>query len=119
MTFTDVTKWETHDKVDSVSRDGAYVCGFNMQGARWDTGASTIDRSKPKEMFFGMPVLNPRLVRGKGRLREHVHVSRLQNRIRGPTFVFCANLKTKCHARGCRADHGADGLDFRRKYLIK
>merc|ERR1711871_745827 len=32
VTFTDVTKWESHDKVDSVFRDGAYVCGFNMQG---------------------------------------------------------------------------------------
>mgnify|MGYP002026609825 FL=1 len=99
VTFTDVTKWETHDKVDSVSRDGAYVCGFNMQGARWDTGASTIDRSKPKEMFFGMPVLSIRgLSAEKADFGNMYMCPVYKTEFRGPTFVFCANLKTKSAA---------------------
>ena len=96
VTFTDVTKWEDHSKVDSVSRDGAYVCGFNMQGARWDTGASTIDRSKPKEMFFGMPVLSIRgLSAEKADFGNMYMCPVYKTEFRGPTFVFCANLKTK------------------------
>ena len=99
VTFTDVTKWESHDKVDSVSRDGAYVCGFNMQGARWDTGASTIDRSKPKEMFFGMPVLSIRgLSAEKADFGNMYMCPVYKTEFRGPTFVFCANLKTKSAA---------------------
>ena len=99
VTFTDVTKWEDHSKVDSVSRDGAYVCGFNMQGARWDTGASTIDRSKPKEMFFGMPVLSIRgLSAEKADFGNMYMCPVYKTEFRGPTFVFCANLKTKSAA---------------------
>ena len=89
----------TDDKVDSVSRDGAYVCGFNMQGARWDTGASTIDRSKPKEMFFGMPVLSIRgLSAEKADFGNMYMCPVYKTEFRGPTFVFCANLKTKSAA---------------------
>merc|ERR1712097_244632 len=83
----------------SVNRDGAYLCGFNMQGARWDTAASTIDRSKPKEMFFGMPVLSIRgLSAEKADFGNMYMCPVYKTEFRGPTFVFCANLKTKSAA---------------------
>merc|ERR1712159_135971 len=89
-----VTKWEDHSKVDSVSRDGAYVCGFNMQGARWDTGASTIDRSKPKEMFFGMPVLSIRgLSAEKADFGNMYMCPVYKTGFRGPTLFFARTSK--------------------------
>lgn len=36
VTFIDVTKRTSVDELDSSSRDGAYIIGLSMQGARWD-----------------------------------------------------------------------------------
>ena len=58
MTWTEVTKKVTVEEVEGSSRDGAYVNGLSVQGARWDVGANQLDRSKPKEMFCKMPVIN-------------------------------------------------------------
>merc|ERR1712070_472938 len=48
--------------VEGASRDGNYICGLSMQGARWDLGNSVLERSKPKEMFCTMPVFNCRAI---------------------------------------------------------
>ena len=48
---TDVTKRRV-EEVDASSRDGAFVSGFFLQGCRWDTSASQLDRSRPREMFW-------------------------------------------------------------------
>merc|ERR1719222_1870830 len=55
--FTDVTKREA-EQVDGASKDGAYVTGMFLEGARWDTAANSLDDSRPKEMFVQMPVIN-------------------------------------------------------------
>lgn len=34
------------DEVDSHSKEGAYVIGLSMQGARWDHNAVSIEKSK-------------------------------------------------------------------------
>lgn len=34
------------DEVDSHSKEGAYVIGLSMQGARWDPNAVSIEKSK-------------------------------------------------------------------------
>ena len=43
-------------QVESASRDGAYVDGMFLEGARWEPNGGTLDESKPKEMFCRMPV---------------------------------------------------------------
>ena len=48
----------TADEVEGGARDGAYISGLSLQGARWDTQQATIERSKPKEMFCKMPIIN-------------------------------------------------------------
>merc|ERR1712193_394686 len=55
--FTDVTKREVK-QIDSAAREGAYVTGMYLEGARWDVSANHLDDSKPKEMFTRMPVIN-------------------------------------------------------------
>mmetsp|Transcript_40 Transcript_40/g.117 ORF Transcript_40/g.117 Transcript_40/m.117 type:complete len:87 (+) Transcript_40:1006-1266(+) len=67
-----------------------------MQGARWDTGANIIEKSKPKEMFCPLPVMSV-----KGVAADKVDFNGMylcpcyKTEQRGPTFVFCANLRTK------------------------
>merc|ERR1712144_142917 len=53
---TEVTK-KTPEEVEGPSREGSYVHGLIMEGARWDTGLNSIDDSKMKEMFCQMPVM--------------------------------------------------------------
>merc|ERR1711988_534273 len=96
VTQTDVTKKMLVDEIDGMSRDGAYINGLGMQGARWDVNAGVIEKSKPKEMFCQMPVMNVRGVTAEKADTQNVYQCPLyKTTMRGPTYVFCAQLKTK------------------------
>lgn len=45
----------------SAPKDGAYVHGLLMEGARWDCQAGIIMDSRLKELFPPMPVINVRV----------------------------------------------------------
>jgi dynein heavy chain len=97
VTWTDVTKKASVEEIEGVCRDGAYINGLSLQGARWDIAGNIIERSKPKEMFCKMPIINV-----KALAADKVDVSTgfyvcpcYKTEMRGPTFVFCAQLKTK------------------------
>ena len=97
VTWTDPTKKMSVDEIDRKSLEGAYITGLYLQGARWDVSSQLLDRSKPKEMFFEMPVINVRaLAADKADVSSGVYVCpTYKTEMRGPTFVFCAQLKTK------------------------
>lgn len=97
VTWTDVTKKLTVEEVEGTSRDGAYISGLNVQGARWDVNGGVLERSKPKEMFCKMPIINVKaLAADKVDVSTGVYVCpTYKTEFRGPTFVFCAQLKTK------------------------
>ena len=96
VTFTDVTKRFCVDEVDIHSRDGAYIIGLSMQGARWDLNKVQIEKSRPKEMFCTMPIINIKAV-----TKEKANVGGIYNcpvymtEMRGPTWFCNAQLKTK------------------------
>lgn len=46
QTQSEMLKKFTVDEVDAHSKDGAYVMGLSMQGARWDHNGSSIEKSK-------------------------------------------------------------------------
>ena len=52
--MTEVTK-KTPEQIDVPSRDGAYVHGLTLEGARWDDKAGVLEDSRPKELFCPMP----------------------------------------------------------------
>ncbi|CAM9682439.1 unnamed protein product, partial [Phaeothamnion confervicola] len=60
VTQTEVTRKYGLDEVEAHSKDGALIIGLSMQGARWDPTATSIDKSRPKEMFSPMPIINVR-----------------------------------------------------------
>merc|ERR1712166_1240757 len=44
-------------EVEAHSREGSFTYGLTMEGARWDSGISSVAPSLPKEMFCPMPVM--------------------------------------------------------------
>merc|ERR1712072_901636 len=96
VTWTDITKKLTVSEVEGSAREGAYVIGLKLQGARWDIPNQILEKSKPKEMFCVMPVICV-----SGRAKDKVDETGFyscptyKTEFRGPTFVFCAQLRTK------------------------
>ena len=52
---TDVTRF-IPDQIDSPPKEGVYVHGLYLEGARWDEKAGVLDDSRPKQLTCRMPV---------------------------------------------------------------
>ena len=92
---TDVTKrWA--EEVTESSRDGAHITGMYITGATFDVASGSVEKSKPRQMQTLMPVINVRSV-----LLEKLDMKGVfacpvyKTQMRGPTYVFSAQLKTK------------------------
>ncbi|XP_018578486.1 dynein beta chain, ciliary-like, partial [Anoplophora glabripennis] len=91
----DVTK-KQKEEFTSAPRDGAYVHGFYMEGARWDVQAGIIMDSRLKELFPSVPVINIKAItQDKQDLRNMYECPVYKTRTRGPTYIWTFNLKTK------------------------
>jgi dynein heavy chain len=98
VTFTDVTKRMNADELESGSRDGAYIIGLSIQGARWDVRNAQIEKSQPKEIFCSLPIINVRAItKDKANVGGIYHCPVYLTEMRGPTWFFNAQLKTKCN----------------------
>jgi dynein heavy chain len=95
VTSTEVTKKMGIDELDSNSRDGAYVNGFFIEGARWNTSNGVLEPSKPKEMFLQMPIINVKSILAERRDLKSYQCPCYGTRQRGPTYIFVAQLKSK------------------------
>jgi dynein heavy chain len=105
----DVTKKYNAGDFSSPPREGAYLYGLYMAGARWDTQTGLIQDARLKELCPPMPVIFCKAIpvdkedlRGtyscptfktveRGRAKEAVAVGLC------PGFVWYFNLKTKAH----------------------
>ncbi|XP_030760043.1 dynein beta chain, ciliary-like isoform X2 [Sitophilus oryzae] len=93
--MTDVTKKQKED-FNTAPREGAYVHGLFMEGARWDVQLNSIADSKLKELFPVVPVIFIKAItQDKQDLRNMYDCPVYKTRMRGPTFVWTFNLKTK------------------------
>lgn len=52
QTQSEMLKKFAVDEVDSHSKEGAYIIGLSMQGARWDPNAVSIEKSKARNDPF-------------------------------------------------------------------
>jgi dynein heavy chain len=67
-----------------------------MEGARWDSQTGCIVESRLKDLFPVMPVIFIKAItQDKQDLRNMYECPVYKTRIRGPTFVWTFNLKTK------------------------
>ncbi|MCI4384136.1 hypothetical protein PGIGA_G00035330, partial [Pangasianodon gigas] len=91
----DVTK-KSREEFSSPPREGAYVHGLFMEGARWDTQAGVIVDARLKELTPAMPVIFIKAVPvDKQETRSVYQCPVYKTKQRGPTYVWTFNLKTK------------------------
>ncbi|XP_039757462.1 dynein beta chain, ciliary-like [Pararge aegeria] len=91
----DVTKKNRGD-FNAPPREGANIHGLYMEGARWDTATGGIVESYMMELFPMMPVIYIKAVtQDKQDTRNVYECPVYKVRMRGPTFVWTFNLKTK------------------------
>ncbi|CAG9859865.1 unnamed protein product [Phyllotreta striolata] len=92
---TDVTK-KMKDEFTAPPREGAYVSGLFMEGARWDTNLNSICDSRLKDLFPVVPVIFIKAItQDKQDLRNMYDCPVYKTRMRGPTFVWTFNLRTR------------------------
>ncbi|KAI5106110.1 dynein heavy chain 11, axonemal, partial [Silurus meridionalis] len=91
----DVTK-KTKDDYGHPPREGAYVHGLYMEGARWDTSAGVLSEAVLKDLTPAMPVLYIRaLPADKLELNNTYECPVYRTKLRGPTFIWSFHLKTR------------------------
>ncbi|NXA07649.1 DYH9 protein, partial [Sapayoa aenigma] len=91
----DVTK-KSREDFASPPREGAYVHGLFMEGARWDAQAGLIADSRLQELTPAMPVVFLRAIPADTQDTRALYPCPLyRTRQRGPTYVWTFNLKTK------------------------
>ncbi|KAM5274465.1 dynein axonemal heavy chain 9 isoform 2-T2 [Ctenodactylus gundi] len=91
----DVTK-KRREEFRSPPREGAYVHGLFMEGARWDTQAGIITEAKLKDLTPPMPVMLIKAIPAEKQDCRSVYCCPVyKNSQRGPTYVWTFNLKTK------------------------
>ncbi|GCB69230.1 hypothetical protein scyTo_0001016 [Scyliorhinus torazame] len=91
----DVTKKNRED-CSSPPREGAYVYGLFMEGARWDSQGGIIADARLKELTPTIPVIFIKAIPvDKQETRNMYPCPVYKTRLRGPTYVWTFNLKTK------------------------
>nr|XP_040021026.1 dynein heavy chain 11, axonemal isoform X2 [Gasterosteus aculeatus aculeatus] len=96
MTLTvDVTK-KTKDDYGHPPREGAYIHGLFMEGARWDTQAGVISEAVLRDLTPAMPVLFVRAVPAdEQQLKNTYECPVYSTKQRGPSYVCSLHLRTK------------------------
>jgi dynein heavy chain len=85
-----------------VGKEGAYVIGFILEGARWDTALGQVEEARPKEMFSVLPVVYCRALPIPQEGKEDKSLYQCpcyKTEDRGNTYVFTAQLKTRQNPR--------------------
>ncbi|XP_054000578.1 dynein beta chain, ciliary-like [Hylaeus anthracinus] len=84
------------EEITIAPREGAYINGLYMDGARWDMQAGCIMDSRFKELYPLMPVMYIRAItQDKQDLRNMYECPVYKTRSRGPTYIWTFNLRTK------------------------
>ncbi|XP_075576162.1 dynein axonemal heavy chain 17 isoform X2 [Pelecanus crispus] len=91
----EVTKKNRED-ITAPPREGSYVHGLFMEGARWDIPSGAIADARLKELTPMMPVIFIRAIPVDRMDTKNVYECPVyKTRMRGPTYVWTFNLKTK------------------------
>ncbi|XP_021550173.1 LOW QUALITY PROTEIN: dynein axonemal heavy chain 9 [Neomonachus schauinslandi] len=91
----EVTKKNRED-FRSPPREGAYIHGLFMEGARWDAQAGIITEAKLKDLTPPMPVMFIKAIPADKQDCRSIYPCPVYKTCqRGPTYVWTFNLKTK------------------------
>lgn len=87
--YTDVTKRQI-EEVDAIPREGAFICGLVLEGARWDIQAGQVEESKPREMYSPLPVIHCKAMVDNKKESNIFMCPVYKTEARGATYVFAA-----------------------------
>ncbi|XP_044534788.1 dynein axonemal heavy chain 11 [Gracilinanus agilis] len=91
----DVTK-KSKDDYGHPPREGAYLHGLFMEGARWDVQAGSLAEARLMELAAPMPVLFVRAGPADRRDTQHTYECPVyRTRARGPTYVCTFGLRSR------------------------
>ncbi|OQV20869.1 Dynein beta chain, ciliary [Hypsibius exemplaris] len=91
----EVTK-KQKDECSYSSRDGSYIHGLYMEGARWDMQLGSIIDAKMKELFCPLPVIFVKAIPAdKEDARSMYECPVYKIKTRGDTFVVAFKIKAK------------------------
>ncbi|KAJ7315905.1 hypothetical protein JRQ81_002067 [Phrynocephalus forsythii] len=91
----EVTKKNRED-MTAPPREGSYVHGLFMEGARWDIQTGVISDARLKELTPAMPVIFIKAIPVDRMDTKNMYECPVyKTRTRGPTYVWTFNLKTK------------------------
>ena len=92
----DVSKKMNREDFSAPPREGAYIHGLFMEGARWDIQSGLLQEARLKELTPSVPVIFIRAIPVDKQETKNVYACPVyKTRERGPTFVWTFNLKTK------------------------
>ena len=93
---TEIQKKMYWEAAELQKREGAFVFGLQVEGARWDPNAG-LEECEPKKQFSVVPVVLVRpVVIQEGKEEKGVYQCPVyKTELRGNTYVFTAQLKTK------------------------
>ena len=98
VVMTEVTR-KSVEQTDSRAREGAFVCGMYLEGARWNWSAGLLEECEPREMFCELPVVTCKAILVDKQEKTGVYMCPVyKTQQRGPTFVFFATLRSKMPA---------------------
>ncbi|XP_007888401.2 dynein axonemal heavy chain 11-like [Callorhinchus milii] len=93
--IVDVTK-KLKEEFAQPAREGTYIYGLHMAGARWDIHAGHITEAQLKELTPVMPVVFVKAIpNDRQEMRNIYECPVYKTKLRGPTYVWTFNLKTK------------------------
>nr|XP_018673081.1 dynein beta chain, ciliary [Ciona intestinalis] len=91
----DVTK-KSKDDFSHPPREGAYVHGLFLEGAKWDTQTGFLAEARLKELTAPVPVVFVKAIPVDRQETKNIYECPLyRTRERGPTFIWTFNLKSK------------------------
>jgi dynein heavy chain len=91
----EITKKE-RDDILTAPREGSYVHGLFLEGARWDSKTGSLEEARLKELVSRIPVAHLRAItvdkkESKGLYECPVYYTRA----RGPTYVWSFGIRTR------------------------
>ncbi|XP_030593055.1 dynein heavy chain 10, axonemal isoform X2 [Archocentrus centrarchus] len=100
--YSEVTQYQSVDKVPKRPQQGCFVSGLYLEGADWDIEKSCLVKSKPKVLVVELPILKvipieTRRLRLQNTLRTPVYTTSLRRNAMGVGLVFEADLFTTMH----------------------
>jgi dynein heavy chain len=95
VVLTDVTR-KTVETTESRAREGAYVSGLYLEGARWNWTTGLLEECEAREMFCELPVVCCRAILSDKQEKTGVYMCpAYKTQARGQHYVFTASLRTK------------------------